>query len=342
MDPFAVDQRSLNRSALDDLSILSGQFWGELRVFLAVAKAKSFNRAAEILGTSQPTVSRQVKRLQDLMGCQLIVTTKQGVMLTERGQLLAASAAELDERLLALSSGMKSRSGDVEGAVRVSITDALGAIFVAPRLAEFSRLYPKIRVQLKTPLNLIDFRENQTDIMIGFSPATSADLSFRPLGALHFIPIASRGYIEEYGLPTLDNVETHRFVQSEFYAAKTGLWDRWMALCERGQLSHSCDFPFSYVMLVKSGAGIGLLASYTTLDQIAVPLNLGVHVSVPMFITAVGERLKSRPARLVFDWLSSILGPENPWFGDELQLNVASNYDVGFRTLFNLDAGRTR
>ena len=134
MDPFVRDQRSLHRGVLDDQSILSGQFWGELRIFLAVAKGKSFNRAAEILGMSQPTVSRQVKRLQDLMGSQLIVATKHGVFLTDRGERLAQSVCRLDEQLFALSSGIKSKLGDEEGIVRVSITDALCAIFVAHEL----------------------------------------------------------------------------------------------------------------------------------------------------------------------------------------------------------------
>jgi hypothetical protein len=80
--PFDRSQKMLLRSSLDEQSLLSGDFWGELRVFLAVAKAKSYNAAADMLNTSQPTVSRQVKRLQDVMGSQLVVTTKHGVNLT--------------------------------------------------------------------------------------------------------------------------------------------------------------------------------------------------------------------------------------------------------------------
>ena len=53
MLPFDQEQQLLNRSALDDETLLSGRFWGELRVFLAVAKTKSFHRAAEITGTSK-------------------------------------------------------------------------------------------------------------------------------------------------------------------------------------------------------------------------------------------------------------------------------------------------
>ena len=85
MRPFDEEQQSFNKSSLDEETLLSGQFWGELRVFLAVAKTKSFNRAAEITNTSQPTVSRQVKRLQDVVGSQLFISTPRGVKLTPMG-----------------------------------------------------------------------------------------------------------------------------------------------------------------------------------------------------------------------------------------------------------------
>jgi DNA-binding transcriptional LysR family regulator len=339
MKPFEREQRSLHRTVLDHQDILSGQFWGELRVFLAVAKAKSFNRAAEILGTSQPTVSRQVKRLQDLMKCQLIVPTKHGVMLTEKGELLAQAVGKLDEQLYALSSGIKSSSVEEEGTVRVSIADALGTVFVAHALESFSNEHPRIRIHLKSPFNLTDLRENQTDMMIGYNPAPTQEFCSQPLGRLHFIPVASREYVRKNGLPTRNNLAQHCFVQSEYYLAKTGLWDSWTKICERGTISHHCDFPFGYGMLVRSGLGIGLLASYTTMDPSAVALDLEVHIAVPMYLIVVSERLRSRPARIVFEWLSSILGSENPWLSDTLQLNVApSQHDLGFRRLINIDA----
>src|SRR5437868_6582809 len=101
--PFDQSNRMLNRTLLDDPRILSGPFWAELRVFLAVSKSKSFNRAAEELGISQPTVSRHVHRLQDLMGCQLLSSSNSGVILTERGSELAKTLLELDDRLFKLS-----------------------------------------------------------------------------------------------------------------------------------------------------------------------------------------------------------------------------------------------
>ena len=62
-----------------------------------------------------------------------------------------------------------------------------------------------------------------------------------------------------------------------------------------------------------------------------------------MYLTEI--RLQSicqaflRPVRLVFDWLSDIFGSNNPWFGDEFKLNnPPSEYDAGFRKMFNLEA----
>ncbi len=90
-------------------------------------------------------------------------------------------------------------------------------------------------------------------------------------------------------------------------------------------------------MLVKAGLGIGLLGSYTVLEPDAVPLELDVKVSVPLHAMALTERLNSRPVRLVFDWLSEMFGPANPWFNPALRrIKAQSRFDVGIKLLFNL------
>ncbi len=338
MRPFEEEQQSLNKSPLDDEALLSGQFWGELRVFLAVAKTKSFNRAAEITNTSQPTVSRQVKRLQDAVGSQLFLSTPRGVKLTQKGEALARALSRLDHTLHSITSDLKSETREAEGAVRVSITDGLNALFAAPALLQFSTQYPRIQMHLKSPLNHIDLRQNQTDMMIGFAPSVSSDIQFRKLGQLHFIPIVSRDYIRKHGLPTASNLEQHSFIQSEYYSARTGLWDSWQQTASRGRIAHYCDNSFAYGMLVKAGLGIGLLGSYSLVEPSAVPLEIGVRISVPLFLLALTERLNAKPVRLVFDWLGDVFGTNNPWFSDEFKLNnPPSAYDAGFRRMFNLE-----
>jgi DNA-binding transcriptional LysR family regulator len=336
MLPFDEEQQ-LNKSPLDQETLLSGQFWGELRVFLAVAKTKSFNRAAELINTSQPTVSRQVKRLQDAVGSQLFISTPRGVKLTQKGEALARALSRLDHTLFSITSDLKAETREAEGLVRVSITDGLNAVFAAPSLVHFSARYPKIQLHLKSPLNMMDVRENQTDMMISIIPSQSSDIRFRKLGQLHFIPIASKEYIQNHGLPTRDNLEQHLFIQSEYYLGKSGLWDGWQQAAARGRIVHFCDNSFGYGMLVKAGLGIGMLGSYTLAEPVAVPLEIGLRISVPLYLIALTERLNARPVRLVFDWLSEIFGSQNPWFSDEFRLsNPPSEYDAGLRKMLNL------
>jgi len=338
MRPFDEEQQSFNKSSLDEETLLSGQFWGELRVFLAVAKTKSFNRAAEITNTSQPTVSRQVKRLQDVVGSQLFISTPRGVKLTQKGEALAQALSRLDHTLYSITSDLKSETLEAEGVVRVSLTDGLNALFAAPAVPQFSAQYPKVQLHLKSPLNHIDLRENQTDIMIGFIPSVSSDIQFRKLGQLHFIPAVAKDYIGKHGLPTASNLEQHLFIQSEYYSARTGLWDSWQRAVSRGRITHYCDNSIAYGMLATAGQGIALLGSFTLIEPRLVPLEIGVRISVPLFLLAVTERLNARPVRLVFDWLSRVFGPDNPWFSDEFKLNnPPSEYDTGGRQLFNLE-----
>jgi DNA-binding transcriptional LysR family regulator len=338
MLPFDEEQQSFNKSPLDEETLLSGQFWGELRVFLAVAKTKSFNRAAEITNTSQPTVSRQVKRLQDVIGSQLFISTARGVRLTQKGEALARALSRLDYTLHSLTSDLKAESREAEGVVRVSITDGLNALFAAPALVRFSEQHPKIQLHLKNPLNLISLRENQTDMMIGIIPSETSDIQFRKLGHLHFIPVVARAYIEKHGLPTRNNLEQHLFIQSEYYLARTGLWDGWQQAVARGRIAHYCDNSFAYGMLVKAGNGIGMLASYTLVEPRLIPLEIDLRISIPLYLIALSERLQARPVRLVFDWLGEVFGPNNPWFSDEFKLsNPPSEYDIGFRNMFNLE-----
>lgn len=320
--PFDQSNRSLNRTPLDDPRILSGPFWAELRVFLAVAKSKSFNRAAEELGISQPTVSRHVHRLQDLMGCQLLSSSNSGIILTERGSDLAKTLLELDDRLFKLSRQLRAETRAAEGLVHVSSTEALAGLFIVPNIAVFNEQFPNIRLHLKNPINLIKFRENQVDIALRFTPPVEKGVECRTVGFVHLIPVATHAYLTRYGMPTKDNLENHCFIDTEYYAARTELWSSWREALERGHVAHFSDNSYAYLFMVKSGVGIGLLGNYTLSDPQIVPLDIGVHVKMPLYLHADNERLNSKPVRVVYDWLTELFSTSNPWFGSELTLGT--------------------
>jgi len=330
-----------SRRVVDDAHIQSGPFWGELRVFLAVAKARSFSRAAEALNMSQPTVSRQVRRLQDVMGAQLVIPTQAGIKLTRQGEELAKSLVVLDHTLFEISNEVTADARNAEGLVKVAVGEALAGLFMVPSLLTFSERYPNIRLEICTPVSLTDFRANQADVMIGLAPSQLAEVVSQPLGVVHMLPIATQPYIDRYGVPTHSNLSSHCFLQSQHYATGDGLWDSWLKLIARGVATHSCDNSLTYSLLVKSGLGIGLVGSCALCDPAVIPLELGVHIRAPLYALASNDRLAAKTVRLVFEWLVEAFGPSVPWFRPELSLERLPRDSLA-QTLASLLAGSTQ
>jgi DNA-binding transcriptional LysR family regulator len=151
--PFPNGTHSLRRLALEDRTLLSGRFWGELRTFLAVAKAKSLSRAAEEVGLSRMTAGREIRRLQDAIGAQLVTFTKMGAALTPRGEKLAFALQRVDQEIFALTADLRVESSLTEGAVRISISDLTGIMFVIPKLGRLAEKYPRICLQVSSTQN---------------------------------------------------------------------------------------------------------------------------------------------------------------------------------------------
>jgi DNA-binding transcriptional LysR family regulator len=316
-----VNKRSLHSSPpAQNEQLLSASYWGELRLFLEVARAKSFNNAAKQLKLSHPTIARRVRRLEHQMGVQLLVSTERGIKLTPRGQELAGALARLDESVYAITASVEEDTPNAEATVRVSITNGLNAVFLVPNMQQFSQRHPNIHLHTKSISSLNDLRENQTDMMLAFVPPdTRSDLVVEQLGSIHYRPLASRPYIARHGLPSKDNLENHKFLQSHLYESNPDVWSRWNELVAKGRVSHYCDDPFVYGVMIKFGLGIGLLGTYASVERDAVPLDLGVLTSVPVYGVALRERLRSRPVRIVFDWFCEIFSERNEWFPREFK-----------------------
>jgi DNA-binding transcriptional LysR family regulator len=331
-------QKRISRSPLDDPRVLSGPFWAELRVFLAVAKAKSFNRAGEELHISRQTISRDILRLQDQLGAVLLIPSKSGVQLTEKGKELADKLLSLDQILFSMSNDLRAESREAEGNVRITATEALTGFFIVPSAAEFSQRYPKIRTHLRNPVDLLDFRENQCDVMVGFGSLREADLTSRPVGFLHLIGVAGKTYLAKNGIPTWDTLGSHHFVDADYYASQTDTYAPWRNAVARGVTAHRCDNSISYGLMVKAGLGIGLLGNFILADPEFVPVGMGIHVKLPLFIHAQTDRLKSRPVRLVFDWLCDVFSADNPIFSREFNPKITPQQVIS-QTLRHISIG---
>ena len=106
-----------------------------LRVFEAAARLRSFTAAAVELGTTQPAVSQQMKRLEAQLGTRLFDRIYRGIELTEAGLLLFE---QVHQGLQAMDDGVAQASGRGQREVLQVATDfAFAAFWLMPRLQRF-------------------------------------------------------------------------------------------------------------------------------------------------------------------------------------------------------------
>jgi DNA-binding transcriptional LysR family regulator len=114
-----------------------------LRTLVSVVDHRSFTKAAQSLGVTQPAVSAQIKRLQFLLGYELLDKSAPGVSLTSRGEMLVTHA----RRMLSINDQIAQLSGRLPTAqtLRVAIPGDFAGVKIPATLAQFRKRWPDIR-----------------------------------------------------------------------------------------------------------------------------------------------------------------------------------------------------
>lgn len=141
-----------------------------LRTLVAVVDLRSFTKAAQSLGVTQPAVSAQVKRLQVLLDCELFDKSAPGVILTPSGELLINYA----RRMLSLNDQIVEMAVPRLGTqpLRLGVPGDFAALLLPPVLAKFRASYPDIRFTVRSQhfdIMSRDLRQGELDLMIGLS-----------------------------------------------------------------------------------------------------------------------------------------------------------------------------
>lgn len=156
-----------------------------LRSFVAVADAGGVTRAAGFLHLTQSAVSMQIKRLEDLLGIDLLDRSGRGVSLTASGEQVLAYA----RRMVALNDEMISRLTDqaYEGEVTLGVPHDVVYPVIPQVLKQFSAVYPRVKVHLETSHTIVlrdKFAKGHCDLIMTTETEVHAGgetLTCRPL-----------------------------------------------------------------------------------------------------------------------------------------------------------------
>lgn len=173
----------------------------KLAVFAAVADRGGFTAAARELGVTKAAVSKQVNHLEAKLGARLLHRTTRKVRVTELGERVLAHV----HQMLAEADAIAAIIGEVQhepaGELRVAAPIGLGQRLVAPAVASFARLYPRVRVELTLDDSPVDLVERSIDVAVRGGRLADSSLKARRLAELELVPCASPVYLERAGEP---------------------------------------------------------------------------------------------------------------------------------------------
>jgi DNA-binding transcriptional LysR family regulator len=189
-----------------------GRLLTGVSVFLAVADAGNFAKAADVLGVTPSGISRAIGRLEKRMGVRLFDRTPRSVALTEEGRLFRLQALPLVAGLEEAAATAAGSAAAVGGRLRVSIDPWFARTVLAPQLPRLTEKYPDLKIDLMTA-NSRDDMMSGFDVAVRFGSTNAGSLIARKLLDVRVITCAAPTYLERFGVPTRpEDIDGHEAI----------------------------------------------------------------------------------------------------------------------------------
>jgi LysR family transcriptional regulator, cyn operon transcriptional activator len=188
-----------------------------IRYFLAVAEHRNFTRAAEALHVSQPTLSQQIRQLEDTLGVPLLDRSGRIIQLTDAGVAYARYAQRALQDLEAGKRAIHDVQELTRGTLRLAMTPTFTAYLIGPLLEKYNRRYPDITLNiLEMPQERMEtlLSEDALDVGIAFEDTHAPDIETQVLfvEALAVMVGKSHPYAKKRTALTLREFESEALV----------------------------------------------------------------------------------------------------------------------------------
>jgi len=267
-----------------------------LKAFLVIARTGNLTQAAKELFASQPTVSAQLKALEDELGIVLFDRSHRGMKLTQAGKLLRDKAADVCERVCELNALAASLSRETPAVCRVGLNTTAGVLRIPRILATLQETEPRLRLELRQGLSsgiLDDINQDKLDAGFFFGTCTLPGLAYKTLAQIDLAivgPAAFRQkladvpvtelFLEPWVLPPEDCV---------FFAKTLQLLGPNNASSLRGV---TADDEATMLHLVREKVGLALLPVFMVEDEdeVVILRRTSLQVDLGVAWRRIGEK----------------------------------------------------
>ena len=261
-----------------------------LRYFLAVADTLHFTKAAKLLGISQPPLSQQIKKLEELLGHPLFVRSTRGVRLTPAGAMLAARARDTISKINDDLAQVRRLGRGEEGTLTVGFSGSVMFTNLPKAIQAYRRRYPKVELRL---------REMVTAAQVAALLDRTIDLAFMrdgdPTEGIEIGTLLKERFIavlpESHPLAAKRSLRMQDLAHERFvlFGRHHGLlaYDRTIEACKQAGFTPNIvqeapQFP-TVIRLVAAGVGVSLMPA--CLANLAIPGSVYRNVQSPVRTT---------------------------------------------------------
>ncbi|MBB5390321.1 MULTISPECIES: LysR family transcriptional regulator [unclassified Herbaspirillum] len=199
----------------------------ELDAFAAVARHRSFRKAAAERGVSASALSHALRGLEQRLGVRLLHRTTRSVTPTEAGQRLLA---RLDPALREVAEALADATAlqaEPAGTVRLNVPRPAARLLLASALAGFAAAYPRVQLEIVTDDGLADIVGDGFDAGIRFGESLAGDMVAVPIGPpQRFVCVAAPDYLAARGVPQAPReLHGHACIGRRFPSGNRYAWE---------------------------------------------------------------------------------------------------------------------
>ena len=172
-----------------------------LELFVRIASVGAIGKAGAELGLSRTAATQRIQELETTVGAQLLHRTTRSVSLSVDGEAFLAHATRILDDIDEALADVQSDPSMVRGELRVASSASFGRKHLAPYMAEFLHLCPKLSVQLHLSDTTFDIVENGFDLPVRLGDLPSSTMKARRIGESARVIVAAPSYLAHHGAP---------------------------------------------------------------------------------------------------------------------------------------------
>jgi DNA-binding transcriptional LysR family regulator len=279
--------------------------WSDLRVVLAVARAKTLHASAESLHVNQSTVTRRLAALEEALGVRLFERLEGAMTPTRAGEIVIDAAEQIEHQLLSVQERVGNQDAATSGIVRITTVTTLANHVLVPAMPRLRKQHPSLCLEIISDNTNLSVTRREADLAVRFArPSKDDGMLCQRIGEIEYSVFHAAGTnIED--LPWLTFEDAHTNVPQA----------RWIASKARGAdpMPLTVNDGETILYAVRNGLGKSLLPTFmqSRFKDLKIAPAPGRVLSREVWMIVHPRIRQLARMQVVMSWIASAFAPSS-------------------------------